>query len=213
MRRQEVIYELAETEISFITSQRNVLTVLATALTTEEGSLRTDVPVVFSHLQSWLEEIVKLHLEISSRLSQLRLACVDGIILEFSRHLQPFVNRLDVYQPYLIRFEGITRIMDEMLLDPTSDLGEILRTQSLAPELGGLSLSSFLLKPVQRLMKLPLFFKVSFRLSLHAPSVVILTQLPLIATVQPYPTSTSRLHLDHATLQNDRYHHPRHVRC
>jgi hypothetical protein len=56
----------------------------------------------------------------------------------------------------------VTRLIDDMTADSASDFGEFVRMQSSLPECGSLSLSSFLLKPVQRLMKYPLFFRVSF---------------------------------------------------
>lgn len=73
----------------------------------------------------------------------------------------PFVPRLETHQPYLIRFEAVTQMIEKLAADPASDFGDFVRRQSALPECRGLSLVSYLLKPVQRLMKYPLFLRVS----------------------------------------------------
>jgi hypothetical protein len=51
--------------------------------------------------------------------------------------------------------------VEQAVRDGESVLGEFLRMQTNTAAMGGMTLSSMLLKPVQRLMKYPLFLKVS----------------------------------------------------
>ncbi|GAA5981739.1 hypothetical protein JCM11641_004231 [Rhodosporidiobolus odoratus] len=158
MRRQEVIWELCETERSFVNGLRGVIQVFTLPLRTRSGAWIQGVPVPVSRLLDWLDDIVYLHSQISAALDAARAAQFP-IVLKLAEAFFPFVQRLEVHQPYLVRFEAVTRSIDEMTADLSSDFGEFVRMQSSLPECGSLSLSSFLLKPVQRLMKYPLFFK------------------------------------------------------
>ncbi|GAA6000011.1 hypothetical protein JCM10207_006012 [Rhodosporidiobolus poonsookiae] len=158
MRRQEVIWELCETERSFVNGLRGVIQVFTLPLRTRSGAWIRGVPVLVSRLLDWLDDIVYLHNQISAALDAVREKQYP-VVLKLADALLPFVQRLEVHQPYLVRFEAVTRSIDEMTADPNDDFGEFVRMQSSLPECGSLSLSSFLLKPVQRLMKYPLFFK------------------------------------------------------
>ena len=110
-------------------------------------------------LFDWLDDIVQLHTQISSALHLAR-STQYPVVLHIAEHLRPFVPRLELHLPYLARLAGVTEEIDKMARDPESDFGEFIRLQSSNPECESLGLSSFLLKPVQRLMKYPLFFKV-----------------------------------------------------
>ncbi|GAA6060335.1 hypothetical protein JCM10212_000432 [Sporobolomyces blumeae] len=158
MRRQEVIWELCETERSFVNGLRGVIQVFTLPLRTRTGTWIKGVPVGVSRLLDWLDDIVYLHSQVSAALEEAR-ASQHPVVDRIADCFLPFVARLEVHQPYLVRFETVTRSIDDMTADSTSDFGEFVRMQSSLPECGSLSLSSFLLKPVQRLMKYPLFFR------------------------------------------------------
>ena len=159
MRRQEVIWELCETERSFVNGLRGVIQVFTLPLRTRNGTWIKGVPVPVSRLLDWLDDIVHLHSQIYDALEEAR-STQRPLVARIADAFLPFVARLEVHQPYLVRFEAVTRQIDEMTADSASDFGEFVRMQSSLPECGSLSLSSFLLKPVQRLMKYPLFFRV-----------------------------------------------------
>ena len=159
MRRQEVIWELCETERSFVSGLRGVIRVFTLPLRSPLGPWIKGVPVPVARLLDWLDDIVYLHAQISDALEQVRCEAGEGPVERVAEAVLPFVAKLDLHQPYLVRFEAVTKVIDEMSADPDSDFGEFVRMQSRLEECGGLSLSSFLLKPVQRLMKYPLFFK------------------------------------------------------
>ncbi|KAG8987504.1 hypothetical protein FRB90_003309, partial [Tulasnella sp. 427] len=88
------------------------------------------------------------------------------IVLQVAEALRAFVPCLEFHQPYLVRLEAASQSIAEMAQDQDSDLGEFIRIQTASPECAGMPLSSFLLKPIQRLMKYPLFFKASRLLEL-----------------------------------------------
>ncbi|KAM0753140.1 hypothetical protein T439DRAFT_323770 [Meredithblackwellia eburnea MCA 4105] len=162
MRRQEVIRELCETERSFVTGLRGVIRVFTLPLRTPEGSWIKGVPVAVSRLLDWLDDILAVHSRIANALQNaLDTGCTEHcpVITRIAEVILPYVGQLEVHQPYLVRFEAVTQAIDSMTADSASDFGEFVRMQSSLPECGALSLSSFLLKPVQRLMKYPLFFK------------------------------------------------------
>ncbi|KAL8281063.1 hypothetical protein RQP46_006421 [Phenoliferia psychrophenolica] len=162
MRRQEVIFEMCETERSFVTGLRGVTRVFTLPLRTPDGAWIKGVPIPVSRLLDWLDDILAVHARISDALQvAIEKSRLSGspILAKVADVFLPYVGQLEVHQPYLVRFEAVTQAIDSMTADSASDFGEFVRMQSSLPECGALSLSSFLLKPVQRLMKYPLFFK------------------------------------------------------
>ncbi|ORY64604.1 hypothetical protein BCR35DRAFT_334692 [Leucosporidium creatinivorum] len=159
MRRQEVIWELCETEKSFVEGLKSVMELFALPLRREQGGWIKGVPVPVSRLLDWATDIVYLHSEISSALQDARRASPAPVVLQVASAFIPYVLRLEIHQPYLVRFEAVAKMIDVMTADPNSDFGEFVRMQSALPECRGMSLGSYLLKPVQRLMKYTLFFK------------------------------------------------------
>ncbi|GJN90828.1 hypothetical protein Rhopal_003842-T1 [Rhodotorula paludigena] len=161
-KRQEVIFELRETERGFVDGLRGIVTLFAAPLRTRDGTWIKDVPPPVSRLLEWLDDIVELHAELSDALDA---ACEaqSPVVLRIAEAFAPFVPRLETHQPYLVRFEVVSALIDALAHNgkgqSRSGFGEFVKVQSARPECGGLSLASFLLKPVQRLMKYPLFFR------------------------------------------------------
>ncbi|CAH7673306.1 Dbl homology domain-containing protein [Phakopsora pachyrhizi] len=163
MKRQEVIWELFQTEASFLEGLKMVLSTFCRPLQRSTGDWVDGVPKVVGKLYESLEEIVNLHTGICEGVKELshqsRLGGNHGMILKVADTYLRFIPRLEIYQPYLVRFEEVNQLIEELSSDQNSDFGEFVRMQSGLEECGRMSLSSFLLKPVQRLMKYPLFFK------------------------------------------------------
>lgn len=66
-----------------------------------------------------------------------------------------------IYAAYFINFEKAIEIIKQAS-DSRSDIfGTYLRERNTLPDCRNLPLHAFLLKPVQRITKYPLFFKVS----------------------------------------------------
>ena len=159
MKRQSIIYELCETEEAFVDSIKSIIKMFMQPLRTPLGQWISGIPSPISRLFDWLDDIVHLHGQICSA-----LRCAQTgqrpVVWRVADAILPFVGRLEVHQPYLARFEDVTTIINQLTNDTNSDFGEFVRMQQSLPECGSLPLTSFLLKPVQRLMKYPLFFKV-----------------------------------------------------
>ena len=160
LRRQEVIYELSQTEESFVNGLRGVVKIFSHPLRTPQGRWIAGVPDSVSRLLDWLDDIVRLHSRLVLALQQCR-ASQGVVLLRLAEAILPFIPQLQVHQPFLVRFDAVVRDIEEMTQKPDSEFGEFVRMQQGLPECGSMTLSSFLLKPVQRLMKYPLFFKVS----------------------------------------------------
>lgn len=158
MRRQEVLWELCNTEQEFVESLRTILRLFVQPLRTKDGKWIPGLPPDVSFLFDSLDDIVDLHSRISTALLDKR-STQYPIVLHVAEALRTFVPHLEVHQPYLVRLEVASQLIAEMAQDRHSDLGEFIRIQTASPECAGMPLSSFLLKPIQRLMKYPLFFK------------------------------------------------------
>ncbi|KAG0165758.1 hypothetical protein DFQ28_008328 [Apophysomyces sp. BC1034] len=66
---------------------------------------------------------------------------------------------LTIYTAYFVHFEAADDLVASCLASKTDNFGNYLRHRTAWPECRNLTLQSFLLKPIQRLMKYPLFFK------------------------------------------------------
>ncbi|KAG8851759.1 hypothetical protein FRB96_009124 [Tulasnella sp. 330] len=164
MRRQEVIWELCNTEQDFVQSLRMTIRVFVQPLRLDGQQWVQGIPKDVTKLFEWLGGITELHSRISSALLDVRSAQYP-VVLQMAEYFRGFVPHLDIHQPYLVSLEGVSQTIEEALRDSQSDLGEFLRIQSTSAECGSMSLTSFLLKPVQRLMKYPLFLKQLWELT------------------------------------------------
>ncbi|KAK0554100.1 hypothetical protein OC861_002233 [Tilletia horrida] len=158
MHRQEVLWELCETERSFVQAICSVQKIFALPLRTPEGRWIRGVPTAVARLFDWLEDIFQLHCRIHATLQRARQQQTP-ILVQIAEELLRCVPKLEVHQPYLVRFEAVTQAIEEMLRSDSSVFGQFIKMQMQIPECNSMSFSSFLLKPVQRLMKYPLFFK------------------------------------------------------
>ncbi|SCV72134.1 BQ2448_4828 [Microbotryum intermedium] len=158
MKRQEVIFELCETERLFVDALRGVMEVFALPLRDRQGGWIRGVPTVVARLFDWAADLVYLHSQIAEALQKARGTKPQDVVTRIADVFTPFIPQLEIHLPYLVRFEIVTRLIERMATDQNSDFGAFIRMQTRS-FLGGMTLSSFLLKPVQRLMKYPLFFK------------------------------------------------------
>lgn len=163
--RQEIIWELFETEEAFIKSMHTVQRLFLDPMrkrqpTGEEDAWLEVVPATVARLFDEFDVIIKIHEQLADAMADIRRVAGGPLVLEVAAHLRPRILHLEAYQAYVVQFERATRLVDELALDAGCEFGEFVRTQSRLPECGALSLSAFLLKPVQRLTKYSLFFRV-----------------------------------------------------
>ncbi|KIY49602.1 hypothetical protein FISHEDRAFT_31876, partial [Fistulina hepatica ATCC 64428] len=84
------------------------------------------VPADVTRLFDWLEDVVNLHAHILATLRSVASARRFGHVSEC---LRPFVLRLEVYQPYLVKCGEAVGVIRLLMQDSSSDFGEFLRLQ------------------------------------------------------------------------------------
>lgn len=154
------MWEMCETEQAFLKSMRNVLRLFATPLKTPQGNWIEGIPPNISDLFDALESVAHVHGVIAAAQRDMRRKAEVVDVGTFVAALKAWVPKLEVYEWYLMRFEPVVAAVEEHVRDEESVFGEFVRMQLKDDALGSMSLGSMLLKPVQRLMKYPLFLKV-----------------------------------------------------
>jgi hypothetical protein len=161
--RQEVMWEMCETEQVFLRSIRTVLRLFAIPVKTPQGKWIDGIPLPISELFDNLESIAHAHSVLCTSQRDMRRRAEVLDFDAFIAMLKNWTPRLaPAYEWYLCEFESVVALVEEHVRDPDSVFGEFVRMQLQDEALGSMSLGSMLLKPVQRLMKYPLFLKVSF---------------------------------------------------
>jgi hypothetical protein len=167
VHRQQLIWELCQTETAFLDSLNVVLDLFISPLMDEsqDGRWVDGVPKTVQELFTDLDQIAHFHSEIVMAMSYNRMCEKKRhkapVVIKFADTMSAFVPRLRIYERYLVCFERVSQQIDRLSLDPADQFGSFVRMQSHAAGFGAMSLTSYLLKPIQRLMKYPLFFRVS----------------------------------------------------
>ncbi|EJD00366.1 uncharacterized protein FOMMEDRAFT_30438 [Fomitiporia mediterranea MF3/22] len=187
MRRQEVIWELCETELVFLRSLRTALKVFVSPLLGKNRTWVSGVPSNVSRLLDWLEDIYQLHAKISSALQHTRSSQYP-VVLRIAETLRAFVPKLEVYQPYIVRLDEILGDIEAMMKDPKDEVGEFFRLQSSAEECAGTSFASFLWLPLMRLGKYLKYFNELWDLTPrshvdHLPTFSLLHSATIVVRV------------------------------
>lgn len=159
VKRQEIVWEMCETEQGFVDSMKMVMKLFASPLKTPHGKWIDGIPDQICSLFDSLQSIVNVHASlVKSQQSLKHNHIID--IFTFIGVFRAWVDQLSIHESFLLKFESVTRLIDGNVKDPLSVFGEFVRMQMKAGVLGSMSLPSMLLKPVQRLTKYPLFLKV-----------------------------------------------------
>ena len=161
IKRQEVIWEMCETEHAFVKSMKTVLRLFAIPLKTPQGKWIDGIPERITELFDSLERVAHAHGIISAAQRDMRRRSDVFDVGAFVAIFKSWVGRLEVHEWYLLKFETVVKLVQDNVRDPESVFGEFVRMQMKEEVLGSMSLGSMLLKPVQRLTKYPLFLKVS----------------------------------------------------
>lgn len=161
IQRQEVIWELCETEETFISHLHSVIRLFVRPLRAQSRkSWIAGVPPEVARLFDWLEDIVNLHSKVSIVLHKAR-ATRYSIVENLAESLKVFVPKFEVYQPYLARLEDTAALIERLMKDRKSDFGEFVTLQETSSDCQGWGLEKFLVEPVNRLAQYPDFFRVS----------------------------------------------------
>ena len=159
VKRQEVMWELRETEQSFVTSLKHVMRLFAAPLKTPSCAWIQGIPPRITELFDFLQTNLDSHARLLGIMRQLRQKGEVVDVTSFVDCLDEWLPSLTCHEAYIIRFEGVVQLVEENVRDPSSFFGEFVRMQMKDDVLGSMSLGSMLLKPVQRLTKYPLFIR------------------------------------------------------
>ncbi|KAF8321333.1 hypothetical protein DL93DRAFT_1636454 [Clavulina sp. PMI_390] len=164
MHRQEVIWELCRSEEEFNQILRSMLGLFVQPLRAENGT--EWIPGLDSRIArlfDWLDDIAQLHAELLAIMEGCRANQLP-IVIQIGESLRPIVSRLEIYQPYVVRVDEVSAMIEDMMLDPLSDFGEFVRIQCASPDCPS-SLPELLHRPIERLKKYPAYFKQIFSLT------------------------------------------------
>ncbi|ODN96383.1 hypothetical protein L198_04097 [Cryptococcus wingfieldii CBS 7118] len=158
VKRQEIMWEMCETEKGFVDSMKMVLRLFASPLKMPQGRWIEGIPQKATELFDYLQTIVHVH---AALVKSQKDITKDGVIdvTAFISDFKPWLSRLSVHEPFLLEFEEVIRLIDTHAKDANSVFGEFLRMHTGAEVLGSMTLTSMLLKPIQRLTKYHLFLK------------------------------------------------------
>lgn len=166
MHRQEVIEELSVTEWNFVISINSILRTFSLPLRNKDLSFQDHVPLEVARLFNWLDDILSFHVKLLKSLDKVKNRHPSVLIVCIAAAIGKHIQGLSIHQSYLVNFEKVTTLLEDIRKsEKRGDLTifeQVVERQSRLPECRGMGLTSFLLKPIQRLMKYPLFFKVRF---------------------------------------------------
>lgn len=113
MQRQEVIFELCRSQRQLVERLRSIVQAFILPLRRKHSkNWIPGIPTQVARLFDWLEDIVNLHVAIAEALDSLSTAWETGdIVANIGKTLRGFVPRLEVYQPYLMRFEEVRQLI------------------------------------------------------------------------------------------------------
>ncbi|KIR68379.1 hypothetical protein I314_00797 [Cryptococcus bacillisporus CA1873] len=158
VKRQEIMWEMCETEQGFVDSMKMVMKLFASPVKTPHGKWIDGISDQICSLFDSLQLIINVHSSLIKSQQSLNDNYVIGTFT-FICVFEAWVNQLNNHEYYLLGFETAIHLIEKNLKDPLSVFGEFVRMQMKAEVLGSMSLPSMLLKPVQRLTKYSLFLK------------------------------------------------------
>jgi len=159
IKRQQIIWDLCETERTFVRRLQTFVRLFICPLRMKDSvTWLAGVPPEVARLFDWLEDIINLHVQISSALRAI-VSEQYPIVMRVAGRVRSFVSRLEVHQPYVVRLESTTLLIKRLSGESNSDFGEFIRIQQEQDECLGWSVEAFLVEPVNRLVDYPIHFK------------------------------------------------------
>ncbi|KAH7914933.1 hypothetical protein BJ138DRAFT_1078560 [Hygrophoropsis aurantiaca] len=157
--RQQLIWELTDTEADFVSQLQNMVKVFIRPLRVRNSKAWiTGVPPDVARLFDWLEDIVHLHSQILASLISSRRFNHDSLEL-IGDSLRIFIPKFEIYQPFLVKLEFVAALIEQLVNDQSSDFGEFVRLQEASRDCTGWSLEKYLVEPVNRLARYPDYFR------------------------------------------------------
>ncbi|KAJ8689159.1 hypothetical protein PTI98_013210 [Pleurotus ostreatus] len=158
LRRQQLIWEICESEKTYVARLQMILDLFILPLRVKDSKAWiSGVPLDLAKLLDWLDDIVKLHVQLLDAIQRARTAQYP-VVERIAEAIRPFVPRLEVYQPYLVRLGDLTELVSQQVKDAT-DLGEFIKMQETSAECDGWTIETLLSEPVNRLAQYPELFQ------------------------------------------------------
>ncbi|KAI0085248.1 hypothetical protein BDY19DRAFT_454878 [Irpex rosettiformis] len=150
MERQEVIYRFYHAQNQLCQRLQSTIKVFVLPLRRQHSkNWIPGVPTRAGRLFDWLEDIVNLHQAISEALRTVVAPWdAEDIIVLAAKAIRAFVPRMEVYQPYLIRYEEVRQLVADHAATPYDEFGEFVKLQQRYKECDGLTLVDLLDLPV-----------------------------------------------------------------
>lgn len=158
--RQEVIWELCETEKTFVSDLQSIVRVFSKPLQTPQGRWMEGIPMQVATAFSAVSDIAAAHAKIANALSSLQRGVAMVEVTALVHVLEPLVPSLRIHEWLLVHFAEVNSGIDGMVNDTSCVFGEFIRMQLGVVDCKAQSLGDLLHKPMQRLMKYPLFLSV-----------------------------------------------------
>ncbi|THH28850.1 hypothetical protein EUX98_g5338 [Antrodiella citrinella] len=164
MRRQNAIYEFFGSEDTFTSQLRMILRQFIRPLRHKDSKeWLPGIPATVTRLFDWFDDIINLHLGMAIAIKGARRTWRTGeIIVKLTDIFIGFTPRLEIYQPYLARFQSVTDTISQCASDGGSEFGEFVKIREQDPECGGWTLPQLLYEPVRHLGTYPeTFLRIS----------------------------------------------------
>ncbi|KAH9840814.1 uncharacterized protein C8Q71DRAFT_424643 [Rhodofomes roseus] len=161
MQRQEIVYELLQTERDFVRRLRAMTSAFIVPLRVHASKTwLPGVPTQVSRLFDWLEDILNLHTSLLRVLKNTSRAWhANKVVGEVASSLLPLIPRLEVHQPYLVRVDEVRGLVVMWAQDQHSQFGEYIRLSEEEGLCDGWSLEQCLQISVHRLTTYLTMFK------------------------------------------------------
>ncbi|KAG2189135.1 hypothetical protein INT44_004277 [Umbelopsis vinacea] len=153
IRYQEAVHEIIATEADYVNDLKLVYKIFIKEALEWEG-LPKSVRLIFSNVY----QIVKLHQGLLEELRK-RQSAQYPVVRTITDKYRQVIPMFHIYAAYLVNFESAIEIIRKALESRSDIFGIYLRERNALPECRSLPLQAFLLKPVQRITKYPLFFR------------------------------------------------------
>ncbi|KDN45960.1 hypothetical protein K437DRAFT_218434, partial [Tilletiaria anomala UBC 951] len=132
MHRQEVLWELCETEKLFVQSLCGIHGLFALPLKSPSGDWIKGVPASIARLFDWLEDILRLHSKLAVAMQKLRVESSGQgsngkVIIRFADSIAKYITKLELHLPYLLRFESVIGMVEDMVAAPQNEFGQFIR--------------------------------------------------------------------------------------
>ncbi|TFY68796.1 hypothetical protein EVJ58_g802 [Rhodofomes roseus] len=197
MQRQEIVYELLQTERDFVRRLRAMTSAFIVPLRVHASKTwLPGVPTQVSRLFDWLEDILNLHTSLLRVLKNTSRAWhANKVVGEVASSLLPLIPRLEVHQPYLVRVDEVRGLVVMWAQDKHSQFGEYIRLSEEEGLCDGWSLEQCLQIPVHRLTTYLTMFKVGHMFMYVVPNSPRSAQRLLDTTHRQHPDYLATLSL------------------